>query len=212
MKGASLTVGAGASLRSLLDFCIENGLTGLEFCSGIPGTVGGSVAMNAGLGPKRPESNIGNFVNQVTVSDKNGRIKTIKKKDLKFGYRTSSLGGFIVLEAEFCLKRARKDYIKKQCIEILEKKNKSQDCRKSSAGCVFKNPYGGFVSAGKLLDLAGMKKQRIGDAEISEKNANYIINLGNAKFNDVKKLIDIMRGKVKEEFNIDLELEVKICK
>jgi len=200
--GRYLRVGAGARLNSVLKTCAEKRLSGLEFLSGIPGTAGGAVAMNA--------SGIGRFVEKIIAMDRSGRIKTLNKKDLKFDYRASSLNSYIILDAEFKLRKAKKAYIKKQIKMHIDGKRKTQDLRAPSAGCVFKNPCNGLVSAGKLIELAGLKGVKIGGARISQKHANYIINTGNAKFKDVKKLIDIISKKVKDEFSIELEPEVRI--
>jgi len=205
-----IIAGAGVSLKKLLSACSKKGLAGLEFCSGIPGTLGGAVVMNAGSGARNSNSNIGNFVDNLRIMDRTGKVVTIKKRHLDFGYRSSSVNGFVVLEAELALRRMRKDYIKKLCSRALEGKQDAHELDKSSAGCVFKNPYNGLISAGKLIDLAGLKAKRVGDAKVSEKNANYIINLGNARFKDVKKLIAVIKNRIKKEFNTELELEVKV--
>jgi len=209
-KNASLIVGAGTSLNALVRFSIQNNLSGLEFCSKVPGTVGGAVVMNAGLGPQKPTSSVGNFIKRVTVIDKQGQVKKLNKKRLNFGYRSSSIGKDIVLEVEFLLKKAKKSYIRKLCREAVERKTRTQHLTKPSAGCIFKNPYKGLISAGKLLELAGLKEKRVGGAQVSKKHANYIINTGKAKFKDVTTLIDIMRRRISQKFNIKLELEVKI--
>jgi len=202
--GGRLRAGAGATLGKVLAVCAEKGLAGLEFCAGIPGTAGGAVAMNT--------SGIGTLVEKIITMDRSGRIQTLNKKDLKFGYRASSLNSYIILDAEFKLRKAKKAYIKKQIKMHIDGKHKTQDLRRPSAGCVFKNPCNGLVSAGKLIELAGLKGAKIGGARISQKHANYIINTGNAKFKDVKKLIDIVSKKVKDEFSIELEPEIRIWK
>lgn len=209
-NGRSLDVGAGVKLSRLLNFCAEHGLSGIEFCAGIPGTVGGAVVMNAGMGIRNPLCNMGNFVNRVTVMDKYGKIISLEKKDIRFGYRSSSLDGYVLLGAELKLAKADKKSVKERIKLNLEKKRKSQDLSRSSAGCVFKNPYNGLVSAGRLIELSGLKGRRIGGAQVSRKHANYIINTGRGRFKDVKKLIELIRKKVNEEFNIGLELEIKI--
>jgi len=205
-----IIAGAGVSLKKLLSTCLKKGLAGLEFCSGIPGTLGGAVVMNAGSGAGNLNSNIGNFVDNLTIMDRTGRVDTIKRRRLDFGYRNSSVNGFVVLEIELALRRMRKDYIKKLCRRALEEKRGAQELYKSSAGCIFKNPYNGLISAGKLIDLAGLKAKRVGGAKVSGKNANYIINSGNASFKDVKRLIAVIRDRIKKEFSIELELEVKV--
>ena len=200
--GRYLRVGAGARLNSVLKVCAEKSLSGLEFLSGIPGTAGGAVAMNA--------SGIGRFVEKITAMDRNGRIKTLNKKDLKFGYRTSSIKDSVILEVELAVKKAMRGSVRKLLSANLKKKRRTQELSRPSAGCVFKNPCNGLVSAGKLIELAGLKGAKMGGARISQKHANYIINTGNAKFKDVKKLTDIIGKKVKDEFNIELEPEIRI--
>lgn len=209
-RGERLRAGAGASLKNLLALCAEKGLTGLEFCSGIPGTVGGAVLMNTGSTPKGEASNIADFLKRVRVMDKAGRIRVLYRKDLTFGYRTSSLGDFIILEAEFALRKARKGYVKQLLRKAVDEKRRTQDFSKPSAGCIFKNPCSGLISAGRLIELAGLKGEKNGRAQVSRKHANYIVNLGNASFRDVKGLIETVRKRVRDEFNVELETEIKV--
>jgi UDP-N-acetylmuramate dehydrogenase len=206
-KGNRVFAGAGLSITALLNFCIRKGLSGLEFCTYLPGTVGGAIAMNAG-----PALNggVGSFVNKITVMDKRGRIKMVGKKQLSFGYRESSVAHYMILGAELRLTRAKKEDIRRRQRTLLLKKKKTQDLKRPSAGCVFKNPYSGRLSAGSLIELAGLKYKRIGGAQVSGKHANYIVNLGKASFNDVKRLIQLIKKSVKKEFNITLEPEIKI--
>lgn len=210
LEGDTVAAGAGAPLASILNICAEKGLTGLEFCAGIPGTVGGAVLMNAGASPRAGYSNVGNFLVDLTVMDSRGTIKNFLGKELKFGYRDSRTGGNILLEARFKLRRAKKERVRKLLRATLERKRASQELSRPSAGCVFKNPCGGFISAGKLIALTGLQGKALGGARVSEKNANYIINTDSARFRDVTGLMDIIKTTVKKEFNLELEPEIKV--
>lgn len=199
-----LNVGSGVMLNRILRMAQRRGLSGLEFLAGIPGTVGGALVMNAGI----PQDNIGDLVEQVSVMDYNGNIKTLKKGEIKFGYRTSSLSKYIILNARLKLVKKDKKEIKDKINRYINYRKLTQDLSRPSAGCIFKNPKG--VSAGALIDLCGLKGKRIGDACISPRHANFILNLGEARSDDVLRLIDLIRKKVKKEFNITLKPEIKI--
>jgi UDP-N-acetylmuramate dehydrogenase len=211
-QGATVIAGAGTPLARLRAFCIKHGCAGLEFCAGIPGTVGGAVAMNAGLGAKNAQATIGRFVERITVMDGRGRLRTVTNDGLRFGYRNAAVNGVVILEAAFRLRKSRADSVKAAWRQAWEKKRSAQELTRPSAGCIFKNPYDGSISAGMLIELAGLKTKKIGGARISSKHANYIINTGRATFNDVIKLIELVQKTVKREFNVALELEVKILK
>jgi len=210
LEGDAVVAGAGARLAGILNICAEKGLTGLEFCAGIPGTVGGAVLMNAGASPRAGYSSIGNFLAALTVMDSRGMTRSFFGKELRFGYRTSHVGGKILLEARFKLRRTKKGRVRRLMRETMEKKRGSQDLNRPSAGCVFKNPCGGFISAGKLIALTGLQGKTLGGAKVSEKNANYIINRGSARFRDVTGLMDMMKTAAKKQFNIELEPEIKV--
>ncbi|MFH1189332.1 MAG: UDP-N-acetylmuramate--L-alanine ligase [Candidatus Omnitrophota bacterium] len=205
-----VTVGAGFSLPKLVRIACENGLGGLESLVGIPGTVGGAIYMNAG-GHKNPAyRNIGEFVRSLKVMDHNGRIKTLKGKDVVFGYRSSNLDRYIVLEAKLALDRSDKAVLVSSCRGFLKIKMDKQVLDKPSAGCMFKNPGGFQFTCGQMIDMLKFKGKKIGGAEVSRKHANFIINSGGAVCEDVLKLADFIRGKVKESYGIDLEMEVKL--
>lgn len=203
-KSNYLEAGSGLALRDLIQEAKERYLSGIEFLAGIPGTVGGALAMNAGAWGR----NIGDLVEKVSIMDYNGRIKVLKKKDMKFGYRKSNLAKYIILGA--CLKLGKRD--KGQiCANIkryLMKRRHTQSARLPNAGCVFKNPPGG--GAGRLIDLAGLKGKRSGRAIVSARHANFILNQGSARASDVLKLMSLIKRKVRERFNINLEPEIKI--
>ncbi len=199
-----LESGAGNSLARLIALACARGLSGLEFLSGIPGTLGGGLIMNAGTNDK----SIASLVENVTVMDYNGTIKVLLKKYLNFGYRKSDLSKYIVLGSR--LKLAKKD--KREVLNMmkgyLDHRKAAQDLSHPSAGCVFKNPPA--QSAGKLIDLCGLKGRRIGGASVSEIHANFILNSGGAKAADVLKLMSLIKRKIKRRFNINLEPEIKI--
>ncbi len=196
---------AGASLAKLLSFAVEHGLTGLEFAAGIPGTVGGAVCMNAGtaLGV------MGDVVESVTLVAPDGELITRSREEMGFGYRTSSvLEGHLALDARVVLRRDDKEKIKGQVRELLDKRTRTQPGGFPSAGSVFKNPQG--ESAGKLIELAGLKGVAVGGAQVSEKHANFIVNTGKAKAAEVLALMEIVREKVLEVHGTRLEPEIKI--
>jgi len=205
-KNNSCEVGSGALLSQVVLSAKRRGLSGVEFLVGIPGTLGGALIMNAGL----PDKNIGDLVEKVTVIEYNGNIRTLNKKDLKFGYRTSNLSKYIILSATIKMVKKNKQEIKDRIRRYLNYRRVMQDLSRPSAGCIFKNPPG--YSAGKLIDLCGLKGVRFKDAYISPRHANFILNLGNAKAGDVLKLMELIRREVKNKFHITLEPEIKIWK
>jgi len=205
-QGNHVFVASGASLSQVFRLTQKQGLSSLEFLAGIPGTVGGALAMNAGI----PEKNIGDLVEEVSVIDYNGNIKNLYKEEIKFGYRTSNLSKYIILSARLRLIKKDKQEIKNRIKRYLNHRRVTQDLSWSSAGCIFKNPKG--VSAGELIDLCGLKGKRIGGACISRIHANFILNLGHAQARDVLKLMDLAKKDVKKKFNVTLEPEIKIWK
>ncbi|OQB11054.1 MAG: UDP-N-acetylenolpyruvoylglucosamine reductase [Candidatus Omnitrophica bacterium ADurb.Bin205] len=204
LKGNSVEAGSGVKLAKLIRFSLDNSLTGLEFLSGIPGTLGGGIMMNAGCWGR----DIAGIISQVKVIDLNGHIKTLKREEISFGYRKSNLGRYIILKARMRLKKSVKGFIENNIRDYLLKRRHSQDLTFCNAGCIFKNPK--LESAGKLIELCKLKGKRIGEAFISPKHANFILNNGNAKSEDVLKLINLMKKRVKNKFNIALEPEIKL--
>ena len=204
INGTNIIVGAGYNLMKLAIKTCKLGLVGLDFATGIPGTVGGAVYMNAGA----YKSDMGYVVKSIKVLTPELEIKTMENKDLDFHYRTSFLQknpGYICLEATIKLKKGNKDLI----MEIVEDRKKrrieSQPLEYPSAGSVFRNPEGDF--AGRLIEEIGYKGKSIGGAVVSEKHANFIINSGKATGEDIKKLISDIQEKVKEKYNIELKVE-----
>ena len=205
-KDNYLEAGSGALLSRVVLFAKGHGLSGAEFLVGIPGTVGGALAMNAGVA--RDNRSIAELVESVTVMDYRGNRKILNKKDIRFGYRTSSLSKYIILSALIKLNRKNKEQINDKIKAYLKYRKLTQDLSKPSAGCIFRNPKG--HSAGRLIDLCGLKGKRIGDTGVSRKHANFILNLGKGSARDVCKLMDLIRKKVNNKFDINLTPEIKI--
>ena len=195
----------GTMLGKIVKHAVKNNLIGLENLNGVPGTLGGALIMNAGAwGGEISENLI-----HVEIMNSKNEIQKIQKKDLNFSYRQSSFNkDDILLSAKFNLKKADKNIIKENFIEAQSGRKKSQPLNKRSAGSLFKNPTNS--SAGKLLDDAGLKGFSIGDAKISEKHANFFINDGDASSRDMLMLIKKAHKEVKDKFNVNLSLEVKL--
>ncbi len=204
LKGNEVRVGAGYSLIKLAIRLSRLGYTGLEFAAGIPGSVGGAVFMNAGA----YKSDMGYIVKSVKVLTPDYRIKELTNYDMHFHYRTSFLQqnpSYVCLETTLILKRGDPDTILQLIEDRKKRRVESQPLEYPSAGSVFRNPEGDF--AGRLIEELGYKGYSIGDAAVSEKHANFIINKGNAKGDDIKKLILEIQSKVKEKYGIELKIE-----
>lgn len=198
-----VVVGAGVKLARFVDFCIENGFRGVEMLAGIPGTLGGAIIMNAGA----YSGEISDYLVDVDVI-RDFNLVRLKKDECGFGYRTSKLANDVVVQARFKFPPGDIEEMKKIRREILIKRNLSQPVNFPNAGSIFKNPPGDY--AGRLIEHAGLKGVQIGDAQISEKHANFIINKGNAKAKDVLELINLAQSKVYEKFGVKLELEIRL--
>jgi UDP-N-acetylmuramate dehydrogenase len=205
-EGTYLKVGGGVNLNEVVRACTKRGLSGAEFLVGIPGTVGGALAINAGQA--KEGRSISNLVEEVTVIDYNGDVKQIGKKDIKFGYRFSSLSKYIILNATFKLTRQDREKITGVVDKYIAYRKGTQDYTSHSAGCIFKNPA--RTSAGRLIELCGLKGKRIAGASVSLKHANFIINDRGAKADDVLRLINIIKKEVKNKFKVNLKPEIKI--
>lgn len=205
-RGSYLVAGGGLKLNTLISFSMKNNLSGLEFLAGIPGTLGGCLVGNAGAWRK----SIGELVEQVGVLDYNGKLKILGSKQLKFAYRKSNLDKYIILWAKLKLLSKNKKLIALKIKENLLKRKQTQANRLPSAGCIFKNPK--KDSAGRLIDLCLLRGKIKGDAVISSRHANFILNRGKAKSDDVLFLMDLMQRKVKAKFKVNLESEIKIWK
>lgn len=199
-----ITVGAGYSLISLAMRVSRLGLTGMEFATGIPGTVGGAVYMNAGA----YKSDMGYIVTEVKAINENLEIVTLYNKDLKFKYRSSFFQthkNYVCIEATIKLKYGSKKLIKEVIEDRRQKRISTQPLEYPSAGSVFRNPENDY--AWRLINVCGLKAYRIGGAMVSEKHANFIINVGNAKGEDIRNLILYVKDTVKKETGVDLKVE-----
>jgi len=200
---------AGVSLIKLATICMNNNLNGLSFAGGIPGEVGASTAMNAGA----YKEDMANIVKEVKVITPDLEIKTLTNKELQFSYRNSFLKehkDYICIEVTLELTYLEKEKIKEIMDDRRNRRISSQPLTMPSAGSVFRNPD--ELSAGKLIDDIGLKGYKIGGAEISEKHANFIVNTGDATYEDILSLIEYTKSKVKENYNIDLILEQEIIR
>ncbi len=202
--GNKIKVGAGYSLMKLSSIAARHSLTGLEFASGIPGTVGGAVYMNAGA----YKSDMGYIVASIQVLTPDFKVITMTNRELKFHYRTSFLQthrDYICLEATLKLQKGKKDAIEEVNKERRQRRLLTQPLEYPSAGSVFRNPEGAF--AGQLIEELGLKGLQKGGAQISEKHANFIINKDHATAQDIKDLIEFTKDAVKERYQIDLKIE-----
>jgi UDP-N-acetylmuramate dehydrogenase len=194
---------AGARLTKLVDVCAQNALTGLEWAAGIPGSVGGAVVMNAGA----HGSEMKDFVVDVDVL-RMGEVTTVTREKAGFAYRTSAFTSDVVLSARFKLEPGNKEEIVQKKSELIARRNATQPLNLPNSGSMFRNPSGIF--AAKLIEQAGLKGKRIGDAQVSEKHSNFMVNLGSARSEDIVRLIDLVRRTVYQNTGIQLELEVKL--
>ena len=204
IRDNEITVGSGYSLMKLSLKTARLGLTGLEFASGIPGSIGGSIYMNAGA----YKSDMGYVVRSIRVLTDKLEIKTMYNHELDFHYRTSFLQkhpDYICLNATIVLKHGNKNDITDLIVDRRKRRMDTQPLDKPSAGSVFRNPEGYF--SGALIEQIGYKGKKIGDAMVSDKHANFIINAGNAKGSDIKKLIFDIQEKVLKEKGIKLKVE-----
>ena len=209
IKDNIVIAGAGVSLIKLSNICMENNLNGLSFAGGIPGLLGASTAMNAGA----YKEDMASIVKEVKVLTPNLEIKTMKNSELEYAYRDSFLKrnkDFICVEVTLSLEYEDKEIIKHRMLDRRDRRISSQPVNMPSAGSVFRNPEG--LSAGKLIEDIGLKGYTIGGAQVSEKHANFIINTSNATYEDITSLIDYIKEKVKEKYNIDLILEQEIVR
>ncbi|MFA5287018.1 MAG: UDP-N-acetylmuramate dehydrogenase [Candidatus Omnitrophota bacterium] len=204
LKGNCIEAGSGVMLSKLIQFAKSKSLSGFEFLAGIPGTLGGALAMNAGCWGK----SIGDLVREVEVLDYAGNIKIIKGKEIKFAYRKTNLGNYIILSAVLKLKKSSREAIVRNVKEYILKRKNTQDLTFPNAGCIFKNPQS--LSAGRLIDLCGLKGKGIGSAFVSDKHANFILNKGNAKSEDALRLMRLIKARVRNRFRVNLEPEIKI--
>ncbi|NQT28592.1 MAG: UDP-N-acetylmuramate dehydrogenase [Candidatus Omnitrophica bacterium] len=196
-----LEVGASTPLSFLVEYCLENNLSGIENLVGIPATVGGLLAMNAASFGRSISSDL----KEVDVMNREGEIKTYEKGEITLGYRFSSLQKYIILGARFRL--SLKKNLRPKVDEFLGKRLSTQDFDFPSCGCIFKNTP--EFSASFLIDSLRLKGMRKGDAQISQRHANFIINCGAAKYNDVDYLIQKIKDQIYKKYSIILQEEIK---
>ena len=205
IEGDGVTVKSGTPLAVLVRETMAASLGGIEFLGGIPGTVGGAVFMNAGA----YGGEIGEFIEEVYLTSKNGDV-TLRKEEMRFGYRESILGAMplIVTGAKLKLARCGAAESQKKLTEFSERRREKQPLEFPSAGSTFKRPAGHF--AGALIEQAGLKGLSVGGAAVSEKHAGFIINKGGATPEDILALIDTVRRRVMAHSGVMLEPEVKV--
>ena len=201
----TITVKAGALLSKVAAEALEESLTGMEFASGIPGTMGGAVMMNAGA----YGGEMKDIIREVTVLTREGELLTLSKEEMNFGYRTSVVKekGYVVISAELQLRKGDREEIRKVMDELKERRVTKQPLDMPSAGSTFKRPEGYF--AGKLIMDAGLRGFSVGGAQISEKHCGFVVNKVDATAADVLGLIGEVQKRVQEKFGVALEPEVK---
>lgn len=204
VQGTKIVAKAGALMSQIAKAALDNSLKGFEFASGIPGTIGGGVVMNAGA----YDGELKDIVTSVKVCDPNGEIYTLDNSDMEFGYRTSAIKKrpFTVLEVTLELANGNADDIRSRMSELAQKRRDKQPLEYPSAGSTFKRPEGYF--AGKLIMDAGLRGFSIGGAAVSEKHCGFVVNMGNATAADVYEVIVEVREKVKDKFDVILEPEI----
>ncbi len=198
-------VEAGLDFNKLIAFMNRNNYSGLENLAGIPGSVGGLVYMNGGA----YGSEIFDCIKEIEIFDENYQIRNLKKEDIKFSYRSTEIQekNWVVISATFEFKRG---FDLQKVIEIQALRESKQPLDKPNLGSTFKNPVGDFSA--RLISEAGLKGTRVGGAEVSPKHPNFIVNHGDATFKDISKILTIVKNKIKELYNIQLEEEIIILK
>jgi len=207
VNGIYMQAGCGLKLNQLITAAKNRGLSGLEFLAGIPGTLGGALMGNAGAWGKP----IGDLVEEVSVLDYNGKPKLLKKSQLEFGYRKSNLGKYIIIGAKLKLTPGKQHEIVSLMSRLLKQRSLRQENNLPNAGCIFKNPAAGQPS-GRLIEACGLKGKAAGQAAISSRHANFILNRGKAKSKDVLSLMRLAAREVERRFKVRLDPEIKIWK
>ena len=204
IRGEEVEVGAGLPLQQMVETTARAGLAGLENLAGIPGTVGGAVVMNAGAFG----TEFFDLVSDIDVMTSNGEVQTIQREQLDVGYRRGYVpADGVILAARLRLRQGKREVLEKRVREILARREAKQPLEYPSCGSVFKRPPGDY--AGRLIEACGCKGLRIGNAQVSEKHANFIINLGGATAEDVLAVIREVRRRVADRFGVLLEPEVR---
>jgi len=206
----TLIAGASTIDRKLSEYAMENEISGFEFLSCIPGTIGGGIKMNSGCF----ENEFKDIIISVQALDENGKILSIPKEKIKFSYRKTSLdSNLIFLSATFKGQKGKKNKIKEKIISFKEKKNKSQPSKIKTGGSTFKNPIDQTQKkVWELIDDSVGKNVKFGDAIISKKHSNFFINEKNASFEDMNNLINFVKYEVKKKTGVNLDLEIQILK
>jgi UDP-N-acetylmuramate dehydrogenase len=207
-NGTSVVLEAGAAVQvhRLSKYALDNSLDGLNFAIGIPGTVGGTLRMNAGAWGMCMADSTGS----IRILNRQGEISSLERDQLRFSYRKLDLEeGAIILSGRFKMKHGDQETLQKEAIRMQKRRRATQPLSMPSAGSVFRNPDG-ERAAGELIDMAGLKGLRVGEAEISSRHANFIINTGNARASDVLNLMKQVQETVSERFGVDLEPEVTV--
>ncbi len=205
IEDACIDCGAAVPLTALISQTARAGLAGLEVLTGIPGTIGGALRGNAG----GRQGAIGQFVRRVTVLDGSGAVVHREHDDLSFGYRWSNLDDPVILAARFALDREDPESVVKRMRRIWIVKKENQPYGHQSSGCIFKDPAPD-VSARMLIEQAGLKGERVGGAEISDRHGNFIVAQPGATAADVLSLIERVRQRVHEQFGFDLDLQIQV--
>lgn len=202
LKDNYVIASAGMGIAKLIFSLMKYDIGGLEFLIGIPGTIGGMIYMNAGA----YGHNISEYIIELRVIDKDNNIKVLKREELEFSYRDSTIkeNNMIVLDAKIKVERKEKEKIKEEIKFYLENRKENQPLQHYNAGCTFKNKD---ISSWKLIDEVGCRGFRIGDAGVSEKHANFLINYGNASAFEMMNLINYLKHKVRDEKSIELDCE-----
>lgn len=205
VKDCCIQAKAGALLSKVATEALEAGLTGMEFASGIPGTIGGAAFMNAGA----YGGEMKDIIKSVKVLDTQGEVRVLPKEELKMGYRTSIVKekGYTVLSVELELSKGNREEIRNTMEDLKERRTSKQPLEMPSAGSTFKRPEGYF--AGKLIMDSGLRGFSVGGAQVSEKHCGFVVNKGGATAMDVLNLIREVQRRVKEQFGVDLETEVR---
>ena len=205
VKDCCITAKAGALLSKVAAEALEEGLTGMEFASGIPGTIGGAVFMNAGA----YGGEMKDIIKEVKVLDDQGEIRVLSNEEMKLGYRTSIVKekGYTVLSAVLQLKKGEVSVIRETMEDLKNRRTSKQPLDMPSAGSTFKRPEGYF--AGKLIMDSGLRGFSVGGAQVSEKHCGFLVNKGGATAEDVTALIREVQRRVKEKFGVELETEVR---
>jgi UDP-N-acetylmuramate dehydrogenase len=204
VEGNRVQAGSGVAVSALISQASRNGLAGFETLVGIPGSVGGALRCNAG----DRYGDIGQFVRQVEVMDSGGNVQTRERDELRFGERVSNLDDPVLLSASFQLESDSADAIVKRMRKAWIARKASQPLSFQAAARIFKNPRG--LSAAALIEQTGLARMRVGGVEVSDRDANYFIVHPGASSRDMLRLIDLVRSRVHERFNVTLEQEITV--